>query len=68
MLAHSGRGRPIDPARFAVEPKWDGWRAIVRFTPDGAVLRSRTRRCLLDTFPQLAAAPFRLAGRTDGDA
>lgn len=64
MLAHSGRGRPIDPARFAVEPKWDGWRGIVRIAPNGMALRSRNRRCLLETFPQLAAAPAHLNDRT----
>jgi bifunctional non-homologous end joining protein LigD len=64
MLAQSGRGQPIDPARFAVEPKWDGWRGIVRLTPDRIDVRSRNRRCLLATFPQLAAAPVHLTGRT----
>jgi ATP-dependent DNA ligase len=63
MLAQSGRTHPIDPARFAVEPKWDGWRGIVRLSPDGVALRSRTRRCLLDTFPQLAASPAALHDR-----
>src|SRR4051794_2973751 len=64
MLAHSGRGRPIDPARFAVEPKWDGWRGIVRLRPHSVDVRSRSRRCLLDTFPQLATGPSHLMGRT----
>src|SRR4051794_22772959 len=64
MLAQSGRKQPIDPARFAVEPKWDGWRGIVRLSPEGVGLRSRNRRCLLDTFPQLAEAPTHLNGRT----
>src|SRR3954454_11650060 len=64
MLAASGRSHPIDPAKWAVEPKWDGWRAIIRVAPGAVDVRSRNRRGLLGTFPQLATPPMQLAGRT----
>jgi bifunctional non-homologous end joining protein LigD len=64
MLAASSRSHRIDPSRYGVEPKWDGWRAFARINSDGLALRSRHRRCLLDSFPQLSTPPAQLAARS----
>src|SRR5688500_20040347 len=68
MLATSGP-LPTDEERWAFEPKWDGFRAIVH--TDGRRLRMRSRRGtdLAGRLPELAALAGSLpAGTTlDGE-
>jgi hypothetical protein len=61
MLATSGPLPPED-GRWAVEVKWDGWRALV--TVDGAVtVHTRRGRNATSSFPELAGMANALRGR-----
>jgi ATP-dependent DNA ligase len=53
MLARPSRGLPDEPALFAFEPKWDGFRVIVFVDRDEVDLRSRNDRPLNRYFPEL---------------
>jgi ATP-dependent DNA ligase len=58
MTATPARALP-DPeraARFAFEPKFDGWRCLAFRTADGVILQSRQQRPLTRYFPEVAAA------------
>jgi len=50
--------KPFDDSAWWFEVKWDGYRAVVG--RDGSGLRARSRRGLelVDSFPELAAAPI----------
>jgi ATP-dependent DNA ligase len=63
LLARSGRKQPINPAQFAVEPKWDGWRGIVCLPRTGSMFGAAIV-VACSNVPQLAAAPAWLDGRT----
>lgn len=57
MVATSARALP-DPeraARFAFEPKFDGFRCLAFRTADGVILQSRQQRPLTRYFPEVAA-------------
>lgn len=53
MLAESV-AEPFDDPGWAYELKWDGYRALGLVTPEGTELRSRNRRDLTGSFPELA--------------
>ena len=48
--------------RWAFEPKWDGYRALIMLTADGVRLRGRSGRDLTPEFRRLAHAPAHLSG------
>jgi len=59
MLAKSVEELPLSralPGGCLYEPKWDGYRALVRVDDDGARIRSRRGVDLTDFFPDVAAA------------
>lgn len=62
MLASSS-GRPPDNGAWAVEPKLDRWRCLVRIGP-GVRAWTRTGRDITDAVPQLQAMQYALVGRT----
>src|SRR2546421_10594945 len=62
MLARSAP-LPTRPG-WSYEPKWDGFRAIVR-TGDGYAVRSRRGWLMTELLPELAALPIR--GVFDGE-
>jgi len=43
----------LPEGRYAYEPKWDGWRALLFRTGDGVFLQSRTGKPLARYFPDL---------------
>src|SRR5688572_5020057 len=55
MLASSGQ-LPPDDGRWAYEPKWDGFRAIVHVN-SRAVVWSRRGTDLTDRFPEVRSSP-----------
>ncbi|ACQ78915.1 DNA polymerase LigD, polymerase domain protein [Beutenbergia cavernae DSM 12333] len=63
MLATAGQVGDGDyPAReWAFEPKWDGYRALVRFSARGVALQSRSGRDFTQEFAELAVVPEELA-------
>jgi bifunctional non-homologous end joining protein LigD len=60
MLATSGEPRHHE-AGWCVEPKWDGWRALV-YVDDGLRVRTRTGRQVADSLPELTGLVDALAG------
>src|SRR4051812_25445394 len=62
MLLTSTPALPSD-ARWALEIKWDGMRAQLRFDGERVSVRSRHRRECSDQFPELAA----IAGALEPD-
>jgi ATP-dependent DNA ligase len=46
---------PEQAARFAFEPKFDGWRCLAFRTPEGVLLQSRQQRPLTRYFPEVVA-------------
>src|SRR5215207_10076381 len=61
MLATLTRDLPADG--YWYEPKWDGFRCLVRRDGDDVDLRSRGRRPFSRYFPELVAAFERLPSR-----
>jgi len=62
MLAAS-RPAHVPPAMWALEPKLDGWRALV-YVEDGQVeVQTRRGRSITEQVPELAALGEHLAGR-----
>ena len=55
MLATSAETLPTGD-EWAFEPKWDGYRALVRITGGEATLRSRNGNDLTGRFPSVAKA------------
>ena len=54
QLARSAKALPVEPGRWAYEPKWDGFRAVV-FVDGGSVnIQSRNGKPLTRYFPDLA--------------
>jgi bifunctional non-homologous end joining protein LigD len=61
MLARTGRGVPVDLGEWAIEPKWDGWRCLVRISHGRLRLTSCWRNDLTPMFPELGELPEELA-------
>src|SRR3954469_18417465 len=68
MLATTGRELPDGPG-WALEPKWEGWRALAHVTGDGARIFTRHGRGHHSRFPAVNAALSELPAGTvlDGE-
>ncbi len=56
------RGRPSPAHRWAVEPKRDGWRALV-YVDERVTVRTRSGRLITESVPELAGLSDVLGGR-----
>jgi ATP-dependent DNA ligase len=54
QLAKSAKALPVEPGRWAYEPKWDGFRAVVFVDGDSVHVQSRNGKPLTRYFPDLA--------------
>jgi len=61
MLASAGAIRG-SAEEYAFEPKWDGWRVLVRVTPGGLVVSTRNGHDITASVPELRE--LRLPGRS----
>ena len=59
-----GTRLPVDPAGWAVEPKWDGIRAVVSVDEGRVKLISRNGNDVSGAYPELAQPPPSLVGRS----
>jgi ATP-dependent DNA ligase len=53
QLARSAKALPVEPGRWAYEPKWDGFRAIVFVDGESVHVQSRNGKPLTRYFPDL---------------
>jgi hypothetical protein len=61
-------GVPTDDlGHYAVEPKLDGWRIILRVDQDGARVSTRRGRDISDALPELSTAEFKHQAVLDGE-
>ena len=63
MLAAPARGVPANADEWAAEAKWDGARALAYINGGTAVLRGRSGSDVTSSYPEVAAALTRAAGR-----
>ena len=71
MLATEGSVRKLNPAQWAFEGKWDGYRMLVEFNGGRLTLRARNGRDVTAEYPQLQSLTRTLAGHDvtlDGEA
>jgi bifunctional non-homologous end joining protein LigD len=62
MQPTAARDLPPDPAAWAFEPKWDGYRALAHLAAGDLVLRSRQGVDMAGWFPELAGLAAALHG------
>lgn len=62
MLASSARGKRLEHG-WLYEPKFDGWRAIVRYDGTAVSVRTRNGHDITSAVPELASLPSALDGR-----
>jgi bifunctional non-homologous end joining protein LigD len=63
MLATPARDVPADEENWAAEAKWDGARVLAYLSGRVAVLRGRSGQNVTGSYPEVAAALARAAGR-----
>jgi bifunctional non-homologous end joining protein LigD len=63
MLASPVRDVPADEGNWAAETKWDGARFLAYLSGGTAVLRGRSGQDVTSSYPEVAAALARAAGR-----
>ncbi len=63
MLATPARDVPADDENWAAEAKWDGARVLAYLSGGTAILRGRTGQDVTGSYPEVAAALARAAGR-----